>query len=261
MVWIVHLCVNSPLGWFRWEQVGLRAAKYPSSDEYRQRQNTRCGSGVRRGVLGNHRGGWYTGRGHCLPPFHHHKVALLGMWAWSIPIPSAPTPLSLFPPSHPVLPHPIRRRARRPWDAATRVPTDGQPSSELPPRTTAPLAGESWRFFLLTGPGIQGLRRFGFSWPLKRTELLSAQPCLSSLLAVRSCPSTTHRSSSSSPAEATCRFLIRLSLISVFRFGMLFCNFHQFHNKLDFSNENNDWLLQVLHIKVDNVYLHNLKPV
>lgn len=48
---------------------------------------------------------------------------------------------------------------------------------------------------------------------LKRTELFNAQPCSSSLLAVRCCPSTTHRSSSSSPVEATCRFLFRLLVI------------------------------------------------
>lgn len=38
--------------------------------------------------------------------------------------------------------------------------------------------------------------------------VFNAQPCSSSHLAVRCCPSTTHRSSSSSPAVATCRFLL-----------------------------------------------------
>lgn len=92
-------------------------------------------------------------------------------------------------------------------------PTDGQPSSELSHRGTAPLEDHNFVLFSPHGTWYSGISLANaFASPdlFKRTELFNVQPCSSSRLAVRCCPSTTHRSSSSSPVEATCRFFFQL---------------------------------------------------
>lgn len=136
-----------------------------------------------------------------------------------------PPPLSFFPPS----PLSVQVAERTPAvGCSLSSPTHGQRSLELPQRATAPLAEdctsqprkEEWTLlcFLFFTPWIFTYKdilvdpRFLLLIVLNRkraeSAVFNAQPCSSSRLAVRCCPSTTRRSSSSSPAVATCRLLI-----------------------------------------------------
>lgn len=142
------------------------------------------------------------------------------MWEGSIqhPDPHLHPPLFLSFSPHTVLPRPMRRSARRPWDAATHV----RQTHSRAQTVAACHRSTSWRKFVSFSSRDVIFKDLtvevnAFASPdlLKRTELFNAQPCSPFLLAVRCCPSTTHWSSSSSPAEATCRFLFRLLLIAV----------------------------------------------
>lgn len=88
----------------------------------------------------------------------------------------------------------------------------------------------------------------------------NAQPCSSSRLAVRCCPSTTRRSSSSSPAVATCRFLIS-ALVSLRHKSVWFaCQQPCPYAQLRTGEINLDrTLVQVFYSEVTTRLLHALK--
>lgn len=169
-----------------------------------------------------HPGGWCTGKKKkppSLSPPNTLTVSLLETHPdirnpICLPPPYPLSSLSLSPLTPSPLSVQVAERTSAEGCRLSSPTTHGQRSWEQPPTATAPLAKEDEQLCICVDSKkrihLFSILLLPFFLKPKRANqaVFNAQPCSSSHLAVRCCPSTTHRSSSSSPAVATCRFLL-----------------------------------------------------